>query len=557
MKQAYRRLCAQHHPDVLPRHRPGQASTDSGPLVQPRSGERADADTAFLEIQQAYRTLRDRYARAQWEREEQEWEWRRALLAGLGAVEMDPPAPGGDAQWQRALLEVGSRIRGIASQIHTARWLPLTGAFFREHAPLSLALAGCALAALLFGFYAHRDDLPASAASEGEEAVITQDAPGAPQPRPSRNSPPGAVQGADRMPRPTVHAIKQESAFQSPQEPGAAQPILASNPAPAGLALDTPGSSLSEGVDRPGPRTESGAGSGLIPEMLPNGSSLALTQAGERAALNPARSPASAGEWHGRWAAICTANEGMDIYRGSLDIATDARFRWVNLVNGKPGSLGPLEIDPSGSGDQPLRLVRRGAERIAGERTGPEPESAIAVLERAASSGRWMTWRDVPGDTTSTSDMGRRMQGARGKNDELRKPPRTGPCAQWRLFPDDGVAALDGLWVLPSNEKPAEGALAAEYVELRMARSDDRYNGRFVGRYRVPVASMPPEMRFGFSLPTAPMGWQPWENADGATGTVLLTPVGRSRLVVVWKRTSLPSEGPHLSGGVAVLRRME
>lgn len=359
------------------------------------------------------------------------------------------------------------------------------------------------------------------------------------------------------MPRPTVHAIKQESAFQSPQEPGAAQPILASNPAPAGLALDTPGSSLSEGVDRPGPRTESGAGSGLIPEMLPNGSSLALTQAGERAALNPARSPASAGEWHGRWAAICTANEGMDIYRGSLDIATDARFRWVNLVNGKPGSLGPLEIDPSGSGDQPLRLVRRGAERIAGERTGPEPESAIAVLERAASSGRWMTWRDVPGDTTSTSDMGRRMQGARGKNDELRKPPRTGPCAQWRLFPDDGVAALDGLWVLPSNEKPAEGALAAEYVELRMARSDDRYNGRFVGRYRVPVASMPPEMRFGFSLPTAPMGWQPWENADGATGTVLLTPVGRSRLVVVWKRTSLPSEGPHLSGGVAVLRRME
>ncbi|MCC6265253.1 MAG: DnaJ domain-containing protein [Bryobacterales bacterium] len=613
VKQAYRRLCARHHPDVLPRHRPGQAGANFGPLAQPRPDGCADADTVFLEIQQAYHTLGDRYARAQWEREEQEWEWRHALLAGPRAAKIDPPAPDGDTTLQRALHEVGSRIREIASQIQNAQWLPLAGSFFREHALLSLALAGFGIAALHFGIYAHRDGPPTATASREEEAVNAQDAPALPQPGPRQSGMSDAAHRAKRMAGKSTHdgnphdarqtarvkprddyqtarvkprdasqtarvkppddyqtarvkprddyqtaRVKPRDASQTARvKPGAAQPVLIANLASAGLGRDTPGSGLSESVDRPGHRAESGTGSGPVPEKLPNDSPHALTQAGEQAAPSPVRLSASAGEWHGRWAAICTANEGMDIYRGSLDITTEAHFRWVNLVNGKPESLGPLEIDPTGNGGKRLRLAPRGAVRTAGRRAGPERESAIAVLERAASSERWMTWRDVPGDTTDTSDLARRMQGAHAISGESSKPPPAGPCGRWRLFPDDGAAALDGLWVLPSDEKPAEGALASEYVELRMTRKDDRYNGRFVGRYRVPVASMPAEIRFGFSLPAAAMGWQPWENGDGATGKVLLTPVGRSRLVVFWKRGSAPSGGPHLSGGIAVLRRME
>lgn len=330
------------------------------------------------------------------------------------------------------------------------------------------------------------------------------------------------------------------------------------SPKPGGFAFESrPG----DGVDPPKGHEDpvSAAGDGLEPGPIPSGTALTAVRLATRlAATAPPATYSALSEWRGRWVATCIAERGTDLYRGSLTIDGQARFHWVNLSTGASGSVEPLEMDDSGSGGDTVRLLRRSSETSAGDWNRAEGDAAVATLERRATSGRRMIWRAAEAGNArveGTQRQGLPMQGMQSQG--ARNPALAGPCAQWRIFPEDGSGDLDGLWVLPPGENSAEGTLGSEYVELRMARKGDGFAGRFVGRYRVPAASMPPEMRFGFQVPSPAIGWHEWESDDGVAGKLLLAPIGRSRLAVVWKRDSIPSGGPRLSGGVAVLRRME
>lgn len=481
----------------------------------------------FLEVQQAYRTLKDRYARARWEREEQDWERRQhhnTRVDGFGSLR----------SVAREVLEVqgtaGSASSGIA-----ATFLPLLAeAFVKDRDRLWMALGVCVLTVLLIplgGFF-----------------------PGSLEPAPSLHEVSDAPRQAEERSNPgraRTAVVREKLAAKAPVAPKAekAEPLRSTR---RKLSFVDDGFPTREAFRGPlGPFGEDASGSPTGEATYIEALAVIAHSDGPSAAIppddrSPARAeafassippnvvatPATIGAWQGHWVASCIADRGSDLYRGSLEIADEARFRWASLATGAAGSVDHLALDFSGTAGEtvPLRLLRANGDSRGGDRT-------VAMLERRASSGRTMTWQVHSRGTA---------------NQEL-----AAPCTDWQIFADDGSPGFGGLWVLPSGEKALEGSLAPEYVELRIARKLSGYEGQFAGRYRVPVASMASEMRFQFHASSTAKGWHSWENADGVAGEVLLAALGRSRLAVVWRRKSISSGHPQLSGGVAVLRRME
>ena len=86
VKQAYRRLCARYHPDIRARGNATEKHSESALNSLPSGDARIDAAAAFLVPQRAHHTLKNRYARAQWERAEQEreWEQERRRVSSVG-----------------------------------------------------------------------------------------------------------------------------------------------------------------------------------------------------------------------------------------------------------------------------------------------------------------------------------------------------------------------------------------------------------------------------------------------------------------------------------------
>lgn len=478
----------------------------------------------FLEVQQAYRTLKDRYARARWEREEQDRERRQqhnTRVDGFGSLR----------SVAREVLEVQGTAGSASSGITVNPLSLLAEAFAKDRDRLWFALGVCVLATLL---------IPLGGFFPGflEPAPSLHEVSNAPRQAEERSNPGSA--------RTAVVAEKRVAKAPVAEKAGPLRstrrklsfvddgfPTREAFRGPLGpFGEDAPGSPTGEAtyIEAPAVFALPDGPSAAIP---PDDRSPARAEAfASSIPPNVVVTPATIGAWQGHWVASCIADRGADLYRGSLEIADEARFRWASLATGAAGSVDHLALDFSGTAGEtvPLRLLRGNGDSRGGDRT-------VAMLERRGSSGRTLTWQ-VPGRGTANQEL-------------------AAPCADWQIFADDGSPGFGGLWVLPSGEKALEGSLAPEYVELRIARKLSGYEGQFAGRYRVPVASMASEMRFQFHASPTAKGWHSWENADGVAGEVLLAALGRSRLAVVWRRKSISSGHPQLSGGVAVLRRME
>lgn len=544
VKQAYRRLCTQYHPDVRTRGNFTENHPESALNSLPPGDARIDEVAAFLEIQRAYHTLKDRYARAQWERAEQERERerRRASQVLVGDPDSVQRAPLLPVPPVRPFVELVMRTR--------ATLLPMgAAAFARPMARFWLVVGGCALVAFLFWMSSSREESLEAGARIHPESTSVHGPRRKSEPRAARKRSPAAASAMAKVAPPiAIHAtgdtgladIGDRAVPRSPSTLGDSQPG-----AVAGSLEEYAARSEESAAHHPGDGAPTAnASAANRPESQETAS--------RTSALPSPEVPSKMAEWRGRWVAICIANRGTDLYRGFLEIADRGRFRWMNLGAGATGRVDQLAVDASSGGDVLLRPLSGDLEAGMGERSAWGAVRAVATLEHRTSSGRWLRWRaDLASGEERAS--GRRSSEPAGENQQA----LVCPCPQWRLFADDGDAEFDGLWVLPAGEREAEGALAAEYAELRMTRKTDGIAGQFFGRYRVPVDSMPPEMRFGFVAPGTATGWHAWQNADGVSGKVLLAPIGRSRLAVLWKRGSIPSGRPGLSGGIAVLRRME
>ena len=478
----------------------------------------------FLEVQQAYRTLKDRYARARWEREEQDWERRQqhnTRVDGFGSLRTAA----------REVLEVQGTAGSASSGITAAFLSLLAEAFAQDRDRLWLGLGVCVLAVLLIPIGGVFRGSPEPVPSMHEDSDAPRQA--------EERSNPGSARTAVVAEKLVAKAPLAEKA--EPLRSTRRKLSLVDDEFPAREAFRGPLGPLGEDASG-SPTVEATYIEAPAVFALSDGPSAAIPPGDRRPARadafaspiipNVGATPATIGAWQGHWVASCIADRGADLYRGSLEIADEARFRWASLATGASGSVDHLALDSSGTAGEtvPLRLLRANVDSRGGDRT-------VAMLERRGSSGRTMTWQVHSRGTAN--------------------PELAAPCTDWQIFADDGTLGFDGLWVLPSGEKTPEGVLAPEYVELRIARKLSGYEGQFAGRYRVPVASMASEMRFQFHASPTAKGWHSWENADGVAGEVLLAALGRSRLAVVWRRKSISSGHPQLSGGVAVLRRME
>ncbi|MCL4784089.1 MAG: J domain-containing protein [Bryobacterales bacterium] len=548
VKQAYRRLCARYHPDIRARGNATENPPESSLNSLPSGDARIDEAAAFLEIQRAYHTLKNRYARAQWERAEQEREWEQERRRVSRVLEA-----GSDSVREASLLALPPARPFVELVMRTcAALLPMRAeAFTRPISRFWLVVGGCALAALLFWWSSSREESPKAVVRIHRES---SPADGSPRKSEPPATPKGSIAATSAkgaaVPQTAIHATGDTGLAENGDQSVPRSPETMDDPRPGTLAgsLKEDSAIVAESAahqpgDGPPARNVSVANLPELRETASRASALPSSEASSKTA-----------EWRGRWVAVCIAHRGTDLYRGFLEIADQGSFRWMSLGSGAAGAIDQLAVNASSGGDVLLRSLPRNVEDEDGmeRRSAQGAVSAVATLEHSASSGRWLRWHaSLAGDEKRAS--GRRSSETAGGNQQV----LVCPCPRWRLFVDDGDGAFEGLWVLPAGEKEAEGALAAEYAELRMTRKTDGLAGQFVGRYRVPVDSMPPEMRFGFVAPLTATGWHAWQNADGVLGKVLLAPIGRSRLAVLWKRGSIPSGRPGLSGGIAVLRRME
>lgn len=520
VKHAYRSLCARYHPDVM--HRVEE------PPVDPQ-GARAIADDVapFLEIQEAFLTLQDRWARAAWEKAERDKEnpsgngWPHATqhFCALGA-----PPPEAARRRQGALV--------------SGTWLPsLAGALARNRDYVWLGLSGFVLALLLIPFGAGRDGnatvtaIPSvTPATEPPIAPRHQRQAGSKAPPPQVSIAPESAETGQpspnvqpspiALPSPIAQSSKRtetggrfDEAADFPESirNGAA----ARYPAATGNAPSLDRLNTARDNDPPSIRQARILDESLADESLPHRLS---------SPAGPSPSPFEQNRWQGRWVATCVAARGADLYLGWLDIRERARFRWRSLGTGASGGTKTFEIELP-SGGQPMgESVRL---RLPGGDSYP-----VGMLEGRGAAGEWLSW--LPGSASPAH-----------------------ACQQWQLFADEAPKDLAGLWVLSPGAKGPEGGVVPEYVELRMARNGVGHEGHFSGSYRVPVASMASNLRFRFITTSAGSGWRPWVDPGGSSGKVLLANVGRSRLAVLWKRTSISSGRPQLTAGFALLRRME
>lgn len=473
VKRAYRSLCAQYHPDVR-RHRSGRAEhMEEAPNEAISTGAKACDTGRFLEIQEAYRTLKDRYARAAWERDEQD-------------------------------RERGTATSGLVADVSAMLGVPLASSLNRVWRVLGAGV----LAALLiaFGTGSH---YPSKAVSTLSEVA----APSSRLPKPAgrtavkrfRPVPAASSSASPESALPSASSVVVPAIVELPGPPRAA-PFGGGAPIPEHFGFVRASASVRNSVLlSPHIQTLPPATNPTEPENLP-----------EAAVALPAT-----GEWQGQWLASCVAARGADLYLGWLEIDGRARFRWRSLASDAAGSVDSLGISPPSSGDGLLLLRPSG-----GDRNDP-----LAVLERQNSFRRSLVWS--PNALSPGAE-----------------------CSHWQLFADDASLGIEGVWVLESPEKGTGRSIAPDYVELSLARKGNNFAGQFVGRYRVPISSMESDVRFQFQA-SSPSRWYSWDAAGGEPGEVLVEPLGSSRLAVVWKRSSILDGRPRLSGGVAVLRRME
>ncbi len=565
VKRAYRRLAARRHPDAESRHR--GAETGLAP------GER---EVSFHEIQQAYRTLQDRYARARWEREEEERERRSARDAAetRGRTESRETASAEVEGDGRGRAGGGIVISVLEEALRPWRWKISPREWGRR-----LLLAGVLLPPALL-FLSRSDGPPvrrdADAAGKTEasaaarERTLVQRHPEAHGARLNAT----ARVSRSRLGGPRLGGMERGWNIQETRAPDTNDPAYCANGcetavrnrhAAPPLDLDNSGQPVTPATAA-GATVTGASATGVTVTVAPvtgatvtdtTGAAGAAAQSspmepratGEREAREEprTRAPSRTDEWCGTWVAYCFGSGGTDLYRASLEVGERARFHWLNLRTGLTGGIGGLEAigEAIGAENGRKKIVLRAArESYASSRAGYRDSGRLwAELDRDGPESRLLRWRED----------GR----SRGALEAV-------PCVEWWIAPRAGETTgddppdgswPDGLWVLPSGGRVAEGSYLAEYAELRIARKGNHLDGGFAGRYAVP-AGMAREVRFAFQVASV-TGWHAWRNDRGVEGDVLLAPLGPSRLGVIWRRRTIPGGRPQLSGGVQVLWRMD
>lgn len=513
IKQAYRRLAFRYHPDA--------AGSAHRPAAGYRSDERA---RSFHEIQQAYQALQDRYQRARWE--QQEPCGRRLAESQIGTQadrrpreRLSVPMP-----WRRALCCFTAAFRHRLPGGSIPGW------------GVRIAALGLPIVLMLVVFGSARE----------ESALPAADAI-----RPANHDAPdpitALVQHQDRASR---GRRSRKSAVGALSQHRAGADLGAPRVSPRHLAA---ASKCEDGCNALPHRHDISGDPGEPPPPAPSGTKKTgveepvLLQIEESRTRRDAPAPKvpvisaqpTEAEIHRRWVAYCFGDGAGELFRASLELTPERRFRWMKLGTKATAEIDGfgIALDPGGTNSPALALHQPPLDAT--------PGGTLAA--------------ELKGDLLKHWSLRWRVHGL------PRNAPARLPCEEWLIAPEKSdlrgepranAHELEGLWVLPVSRDVEEGSFLAEYAELRLTRNGSQYGGVFVGRYGVPSAALAREMRFTFHAAGLDV-WSPWKNDAGVEGEVLLAPIGPSRLGVLWKRRAISSGRPALSGGVQVLRKMD